>query len=62
MEVDGGTKVGVGGGGRLRLMELRLRKIESQTAKFKFHDFAKSKKQAFRIGAFGRRRKVPILF
>lgn len=36
--VAGRTKVLVGSSGRLRLMELRLQKIESQTAKDKTHD------------------------
>ena len=41
-KVDGRTKVGFGGGG-----EIEIAGIESQTAKSKIHDFAKSKKQAF---------------
>lgn len=52
MEIDDGTKLGVGGGGRLRLMRLRLQKIESQMAKFKIHDFAQSKKQTFGSALF----------
>ncbi len=42
VEIDGGTQVGVSGGG-----EVEVEKIENQTAKFKVMIFAKSTKQAF---------------
>lgn len=57
MEVDGGTKEGVGGGAQGEIV-----KIESQTAiSPRVMIFAKSKKTGLRIGLFDLRSKVPML-